>query len=486
MTTQRRDLNTIASGNFYFMLRLFFRILEPRREFIPAWHIEAICWHLQQVAEGKIKRLLITVPPRYGKSLCVSIAFAAWLLGRDPRLKLIVASYGQSLAAEHARTFRRLIEALDFRRLFPRLRVLRNTESEIQTTMGGGRLAVSLGGPITGRGADVVIIDDLLKVSDSHSETERASCKTFFEETLYSRLDDKENGAIIAIQQRTHEDDFAGYLIDKGGFTHLNLPAIAEDDDKIPLNLGRVHYRSRGDVLFPDLEDRETLDRIKEEIGPYAFSAQYQQNPVPPGGNRIDLELFGAYDKPPARKSLQMVIQSWDTAVTTEPDSDFSVGMTWGYRNGDWYLLHVERTKLDFPALKSRIRVLQQKWNADKVIIERAFAGIPLLDELRREDSRSIYTGYPPKGDKEIRMAAGGGKLATGKFHLPAKADWLLAFRQELRAFPNGRHDDQVDALSQFLDWIGKRHGRCWQERQLNGGKRRRRNIRRRPGRRRR
>jgi predicted phage terminase large subunit-like protein len=183
---------------------------------------------------------------------------------------------------------------------------------------------------------------------------------------------------------------------------------------------------------------------------------------------------------------MQTLIQSWDTAVTTEPDSDFSVGMTWGYRDGHWYLLHVERTKLNYPDLKSRIRALQQQWNADRVIIERSFAGIPLLNELREEDRRSVYVGYQPRVDKETRMAAGCGKLATGRFHLPASADWLPVLRHELRAFPNGRHDDQVDALSQFLDWIGKRPGRCWQERQLNGGERPRRNIRRRPGRRRR
>jgi len=160
--------------------------------------------------------------------------------------------------------------------------------------------------------------------------------------------------------------------------------------------------------------------------------------------------------------------------------------MTWGYRDGHWYLLHLERTKLNYPDLKSRIRALQRQWNADRVIIEYSFAGIPLLNELHREDGRSVYVGYRPRVDKETRMAAGCCKLATGRFHLPACADWLSDFRHELRAFPNGRHDDQMDALSQFLDWIGRRLGRGWQKRLLNGGDRPRPNIRRRPGRRRR
>ena len=482
MNQERQTVHALAFRNLYFFLQRFFSILEPRRTFIPARHIQAICWQLQLVAEGRVRRLLITVPPRYGKSLCTSIAFPAWILGRDPRVKLIVASYGQDLASNHARVFRRLIESPDYRRLFPEMKVGRNTEPEIVTTLMGGRKAVSLGGPVTGHGADILVIDDLLKASDSHSETERERCKVFFEETLYSRLDDKENGAIIAIQQRTHEDDFAAYLIDKGNFAHLNLPAIADEDEELVLNLGRIYRRQRGEALFPELEDRETLDHICVEIGPSVFSAQYQQNPVPPGGNRIRLEWFGTYEEFPERNSLQMVIQSWDIAFTIEPHSDFSVGMTWGYRDGCWFLLDLERTKLIYPDLKCRIRDLQRRWKADKVIIERASAGIPMIDELRQGDHRSVFVGYRPKVDKETRMAAGSDKLVTGKFLLPARADWLPAFRQELMAFPNGRHDDQVDALAQFLDWIGQRRGRCWQERQLNGGQRRRRNMKRRPG----
>ncbi len=149
MNDDRQTVHALAFENLYFFLQQFFSILEPRRAIIPARHIQANCWQLQLVAEGPVRRLLITVPPRYGKSLCASIAFPAWILGRDPRLKLIIACYGQDLAANHARTFRRLIESPDYHRLFPRMKIRRNTEAEITTTLMGGRKAVSLGGPLT-------------------------------------------------------------------------------------------------------------------------------------------------------------------------------------------------------------------------------------------------------------------------------------------------------------------------------------------------
>lgn len=235
-------------------------------------------------------------------------------------------------------------------------------------------------------------------------------------------------------------------------------------------------------MLFPARESRETLDRIREEIGPYAFSAQYQQDPVPPGGNRIDLVWFGNYDETRARNTMQMVIQSWDTAVTTEPNSSFSVGLTWGVPRRQLVSARSRTHQAELPGSEIQdpgppAAMARRSGHHRGLLCRQA-----LLTELRRVDVRSVYVGYRPRVDKETRMAAGCGKLATGMFHLPASADWLPAFRHELMAFPNGRHDDQVDALSQFLDWIGMRPGRGWAGRQLNGGVRPRRNIRRRPG----
>lgn len=470
MKHDRQLLDAVLRTNLSFFVQRSFGTLHPGQPFLPAWHVEAMCWQLQRVAEGKIRRLLITVPPRHLKSVCTAVGFAAWALGRDPAAKVMVASYGHSLAANHARDFRSLIESPFYRALFPGAQITKNTEAEIRTTLGGGRKAVSLGGPVTGFGADILIIDDLMKAEDARSEVERQRVKAFYEQTLVSRLNDKRTGRIIAVQQRLHEDDLAGYLIDKGTFTHLNLKAIAEEDERFAINFGRWHERKKGEALFPEMEPLPTLEEIRREIGSFAFSAQYQQNPVPPGGNRVRWAWFGTYDERPERSFFQMVVQSWDTAVTAEPSSDFSVGTTWGFREGKWYLLDLHRARLEYPALKRKVVELLDRWRPERVIIEKANSGIPLIQELRQEGLHQVQA-YTPKVDKGTRLEVQTAKLETGTFLVPAEAAWLETFKSELLAFPNGRNDDQVDSLAQFLDWIGSRRGQSWQERQLNGGR---------------
>lgn len=341
------------------------------------------------------------------------------------------------------------------------------------TTLMGSRRAVSLGGAVTGLGADILVIDDLMKAGDAQSDVERARVKDFYEQTLFSRLNDKQNGRIIAIQQRLHEDDLAGYLIDKGTFTHLNLTAIANAEETIEITHGRTFVRKKGEPLFPEREPLVTLEEIRRDIGAFAFSSQYQQDPVPPDGNRLRWEWFGTYEERPPRTELQMVVQSWDTAVTAEPTSDFSVCTCWGYRDGNWLLLDVVRERLEYPALRRRVIDMANQWLADKVIVEYAASGIPLVRELRQIEGVHVI-GLRPKLDKEVRFGAQGAKLETGQFLLPNSAPWLPTFRRELLGFPNTRFDDQADSLSQFLEWTGSRRGEGWQYQKLNGKRRRR------------
>jgi predicted phage terminase large subunit-like protein len=302
------------------------------------------------------------------------------------------------------------------------------------------RKAVSVGGPVTGFGARVLIVDDLMKAADAQSETERQRVKEFFDQTLYSRMDEKAEGIIIAIQQRLHEDDFAGHLIDKG-FEHLSLPAIAEEAEIHRLPMGLTHTRWKGEALFPERESLATLEEIRREIGPYAFGAQYQQNPVPPDGATIRWEWFGDYEDPPARTDLLLVVQSWDTAHSTEPGADFSVCTTWGVgKDESLYLLDVWRRQVDYPTLLRTARDLKTRWKADHVVIEKAGVGYALLGDLWKEFKSGIRA-YLPKVDKESRFAAQSAKIESGLILLPREAAWLGPFKHELMAFPNGRHD---------------------------------------------
>jgi predicted phage terminase large subunit-like protein len=481
------DRDLMRENLFYFVWEVC-QLLNPSKEFIPNWHVRAICHQLERVARGECTRLLITIPPRHLKSISTAVAFVAWLLGRDPALRIMVASYGHDLAGNHARDCRTVMESDFYRALFPKTRLFHARELELGTNLGGGRKAVSRSGSATGFGADVIIVDDLMKAGDANSPAEREAAKECFEQTLVSRLNDKRNGIIIVIQQRLHEDDLANHVLEKGTFEHLNLRAIAEDDEahvigRDPLTgEDALHHRARGEALFPQMESLEVLERTRREMGNMAFSAQYQQNPTAPGGNRIQLQYFGAHEKGEAdRDWFQCVVQSWDTALSEEETSDYSVGTTWGYREGDWYLLDVARERLNFSALKRRVVGLKRRWRADRVIIERAGTGLSLLHELRQEEEDGwIYTWLTPKLDKLTRLEVEAAKLETGRFLLPRRAEWLDAFRRELQAFPNGRYDDQVDSMTQFLRWTGLPRAALHIETAQNGGRRQRRRLHRR------
>ncbi|GJD97813.1 phage terminase large subunit [Methylobacterium iners] len=454
--------DAILREHLYFFTWRAFEALHPGGAFTPAWHVRAMTQALERVARGECQRLLITVPPRHLKSICTAVALPAWLLGRDPTLKIMVASYGGELATKHARDFRAVLSEDWYKALFldTRLAVGGNREDEQLTTARGGRKAISLGGAATGFGADLIIIDDLMKAADAGSATERERVKAYYEQTLLSRLNDKGAGRIIAIQQRLHEDDLAGYLISTGQFEHLNLPAIAMVDEVIAIGFGQVHHRAKDEALCPEREPIQVLDKLRLEMGTFAFSAQYQQDPTPPGGNRVRWEWFGSYDEVLPREAYQLVVQSWDTALMAETTSDFSVGLTWGLHRDSWHLLDVARERLDFPDLKHRVRGLARRWRADLVLIEHAGSGISLLQQLRTEEPTSLFqAGAKPRQDKQTRFEGQTARLETGRYWLPLQAPWLEAFRRELLAFPRGRYDDQVDSLVQFLEWSGSPRG---------------------------
>lgn len=441
----------------YFVERVF-RTLNPGEAFERNWHIQAICHALVKVYRGETQRLIITMPPRNLKSITTSIAFCAWALGHDPSLRFLVASYGQDLAGKLARDFRSIAEAPWFRSAFPRFRIdpRKNTEGELMTTLRGGRKAVTVGGPATGFGADILIVDDLLKAAEFSSPAAREAANDHYDNTLFSRLDDKGKGRIIVIQQRLHEDDLVGHLLEKGGWVHLNLPAIAAQDEVFDLADGSRHIRRMGDVLFPQREPRDVLAEIERGIGAMNFSAQYLQDPTPPGGNWVKWEWFRPHEPGRPREAYRMIVQSWDTASAAGPENDYSVCITAGYRDSGWDLLDIVRRRCEYPELRGLVVAQLRRWRADKVLVEHAGSGISLVAELHRIHPQ--IRRYNPLQGKEARLNAVSGLLSDGVVRVPHAAPWLTDFRRELLAFPSGKHDDQVDALSQFLEWA--RHPR--------------------------
>jgi predicted phage terminase large subunit-like protein len=446
----------VCRDNFFpFVWRVFDTLHHgPTGKFEPVWHVRAMCHELDQIRTGENKRLVINIPPRCLKSVTVAVAYVAYLLGHFPEAKIIVASYGLDLARKHSEDCRRVMQSRWYQEMFPHTRLAKkgNTSEEIRTTKGGTRKAVSIGSSVTGHGADYIIIDDLLKAGDANSEAELLRAQEFIEGTLLSRFDNPSEGRVVIIAQRLHEMDPAGYLLDKGTYRHLNLPAIAEEDETVTIALGRIHHRSPGDLLFPERLDRGTLERMRREMGAAIFNCQYQQNPIAAGGSPLRWEWFRTYDRVQDRRWYQVIIQSWDTGTSADPNSSFSVCTTWGFRENVWYLLDVWRGQLDYPDLKAKMLLLVDEWEPDQVLIEDASSGRPLFQELFRNDRR-LFLRIRPDKEKEIRFAAACAPVEEGKVYLPAEAPWLAAFKRELQGFPRASKDDQVDSFSQFLNW---------------------------------
>src|SRR5262249_27818952 len=238
--TQQELLRVFLRNDLCAFVQKVFDTVNPGIPFSRNWSTEAVTHALQQVVQGSIKRLIITIPPRNLKSICSSVALPAYLLGHNPTKKIICVSYSDDLAAKFSNDCRAVMRSSWYQRTFPRTRIdkAKDTEAEFRTTERGYRLATSVGGTLTGRGGDIIIIDDPIKPQDAQSKPVRDKTIQWYENTLLSRLDDKVHGAIVLVMQRLHLDDLAGHLLERGGFEHLCLPAIAESRQSIQLGNG--------------------------------------------------------------------------------------------------------------------------------------------------------------------------------------------------------------------------------------------------------
>jgi predicted phage terminase large subunit-like protein len=456
--SDRQLLNAILRQSFAAFVHKTFTTLSPGQTFIPGWHISALAYQLERVRCGEITRLIVNLPPRSLKSIMASVALPAFMLGHDPTRRIICASYSTELAHKAANDFRAVLATDWYRQLFPGTRIgfYKDSETEIETIQRGFRLATSTGGTLTGRGGDLIIIDDPLKPIDALSETKRSAANDWFLNTVISRLDDKRTGAIVIVMQRVHMDDLTGFLLRQSDeWTVLSLPAITESFERIPLGRGRFHERHAGEALSPEREPIEILAQMRLQLGSDLFSAQYQQAPVPPGGAMIKRHWVKRYGNvPPITRPGSFVLQSWDTAAKGGPDNDWSVCTTWLWPdNCQWYLLHLWRTRVDYPTLKAKMVELAQQWGAHQVLVEEAGTAIGLLTELKFR-VRGI-TGIKPDKAKETRMSIASATFEAGQVYFPERASWLADLEAELFSFPGSRHDDQVDSISQALN-----HGR--------------------------
>jgi predicted phage terminase large subunit-like protein len=407
-------------------------------------HIRRIAELLEDVEAGRKLRVVITVPPRHGKSRLLQIA-EAWYLGRNPSKNAITSSHSAELAERNSRFTRALVE--QYRWPFEaRLSADSSAVHRWNLTPGGGGLyAVGAGGSITGRGADLLVLDDIQH--DTGTDVERDSAWEWFSETAIPRLEP--GAAIVVLATRWHETDVVGRLLaapDADQWTVLSLPALAESDD--PLG------RAEGEALWPERFSLNELNARRVSMGARAFESQFQQNPAPSEGNLFRaVWLTKRYRELP---KLDNIALGLDAAWKTGPQHDFSAMLIAGSNATDYYLIDVIRGKWEYPHLRRLLSEICEKHHPKSVCVEDAASGTAIIQELT-QSTRLPIIPIQARGSKEARAEAITPILEAGKLWLPESAPWLDAFESELLRFPAGAHDDQVDALVLTLTRLSAR-----------------------------
>lgn len=418
--------------------------------YIVGPHHEMIAKFLESVELGEIPRLMITVPPRHGKTLLTSEYFSAWYMGRNPADQIIFCTYSKERSADVGRKVRNQVVDPLFRKVFPKCEIAADSKSvsNVGTTEGGNFFAVGMGGPITGRGAHLLILDDVIKgQEEADSELARAKMKDWFQTTAYTRLMTK--NAIVIINTRWHLDDLSGWLLREHAdenWVVLNMPAIANHKDDLL-------KRQPGKALWPEYYNEKRLKSIKNIIGTRAWNALYQQNPVGQKGSIVNIDWFKHYQQPP--ETFDKIVQSWDTAFKAKEINNPSVCLTFGETKTGYYLLDVFRKRMGYPELRRQAVRLYEDWHPNAILCEDKGSGQSLIQDLQMS-TRVPIIKIEPEADKVTRMSSQTSIIESGRFWLPEKAPWLVDYETELTTFPMAPNDDQVDATSQYLKYVSR------------------------------
>jgi len=430
--------------------------VDPGAVYKHNWHIDLICEYLEACTSGQIKRLLINIPPRHLKTLIVSVAWPAWLIGRNPSEQILCASYSASLSMRDSVNCRLVIQSSWYKNLFPEVELTTdmNMKSEFVTSKRGHRIATSVGATSIGRGGKYLIGDDLINPKQALSDTERTNSNTWVDQNFMTRFNDEIEGCFVGVHQRLHTDDSTGHLIKKGGYEHLVIPLEAERREV--WDFGSVKkVREKGEILHPERMGRKEVEQKKIDLGSYGFAGQYQQRPAPLAGGLVDISWFRRYGIPPSRETIKRIIQSWDTASKDKTKNDPWGGGTWAVTDKGIYLLDIIDKRMQYPEGKRTVKSWADKWKPDVILIEDKSSGESLIQDLRDEPG-SFYPiiAIMPEGDKVTRMSTSSPLIESGNVWLPERAPWLVDYEQEMASFPNSATKGQVDQTSQLLNWI--------------------------------
>lgn len=479
-----------AKRDLRFFYPLVFATLNPDDDFVYNWHLDYVAYMLQRTLppdsglnptpKDQIKRIILNVPPRSGKSWELT-AYRAFIFGHFPHERIISASYSNGLSLQLNEDTKKIIQAPWYKELFPDTKLVKEAGNFWTTTRNGESKCTSTGGTITGFGGNYIIADDMLNPEMSYSTTEIDKANRFCKGTLFGRVNNKQKAVRIVVMQRLHQNDLSGMLLNlndkmpiKERWVHIKLPALATET-KLFKFYDKQYLWYENTPLQPIRETKTDLEVIKIEQGPLTYAGQFQQEPVAEGGNIIDIKWFGRYNKLPEPNEITHIIQSWDTGIKDGKNNDPSVCLTFAVtKDGKYYLTNVFKQKMKFPQLRGAAIYQYDTFKANLSLIEDKGSGQSLIQELQDPKYKMNIIKCEPHKDKKERLNKHIFEIMAGRIYLPntdyLPEPWVVDFEIEMAMFPNGSHDDQVDAVSQFLEFMRTYFGKKPRIRSLKVG----------------
>jgi len=484
----------------FFVEQAFYE-LNCGERFYPNWHIDALCNALMQIYLGTLKRLVITIPPRYMKTHCVSIAFSAWLLGKQPHKKIIGASYNQQLSNNFLNQVKILLSSYWYLALFPQTKISKTNgaglKNKIVTSKNGFRFATSIAGTLTGEGADLLIADDPHKPLDIANPKSRRRVHNWFEGTFLSRLNNKKTGAIILIMQRLHEDDLVGYLQSKSSYQNwkiINFELLSTAEQTIQIG-NFIYTRKANEPLHAQREGLEEINKLKEIVGDAVFSSQYQQNPISEEGGIVKKCWIETYSEALDTSPERHYFISIDAAIKASINNDFTAITIWycvpkqrsdmqaenAKHKNDKFLLEdkilakhevflqeVINQKLSYPEILKTVLDLIVKYKPQQIIIEDAASGSQLIQHLKNAISIPIAAKVPTR-NKQTRLTLASVFFEKRLVKINQKMMEYYTTLAQLTNFPAVKHDDICDSISMFISWFYETYEpQLWQKKSHN------------------
>jgi predicted phage terminase large subunit-like protein len=445
-----RQLKAVLRNDFLAFARK--AILEQEKAYIdPDRYLEYLATELTEFADGSTMRLLVNLPPRHLKTMLFSVCLSAWMLAHDPSAKIMVVTYSEQLAESIARKVRAILQADWFAEIFP-TRIAKDYAAvmDFGTTAGGQLYAASFSGSITGRGADLIIIDDPHDIKDAGRPDQLERAIEIFYTVVMSRLNNQLTGKIVVIAHRIHDKDLSSRLLKHGGWRHIVLPMVEVSDKEYPTDYG-PWLRAKGELLRPRAFSWDYVEGLRTSAHNPGFELLYQQDVDGLVLPSISGENFLSYSYLPAPKSP--CVMSIDPNMTAGPRNAFSVVQIWRPWNASHCLINQWREQCGFTDLKKKVKSWIVHHQPSAVLIEQSANGHALVESLDTR-SRALVHGIIPNGSKRARLLRNLDIILSRRILLPPEASWRQAFVDEFIEFPHGDYTDQVDATTQYLDFI--------------------------------